>query len=157
MLKKYLNSTNWDNYLRSTENVDKKFYEIINTFLKPDIIDVNKFFENYRLISQPEEFFYCPPVAEEPIKHTPTMPFFTNFMHRPLGFPEWFFAAYPDIVYWISFNLEKFESEKRITELLDSLDHSVNSYIPNTILRMIVDYYKKNVQKYLECGFNYSS
>lgn len=155
MLKKYINNTNWDNYLR-LNNVDQNFFNIIKIFLKPDIIDVNKFFENYRLILQPEEFFYCPPVAEEPIKYTPTMPFFINFMNRPLGFPEWFFAAYPDIIYWIIFNMEKIESEKRIIELLDSLDHSLNTYIPNKILRMIIDFYKKNVKNKLECGFNYS-
>jgi len=139
MLKRKLNNINWDSYLRQNKGLDQRFDELISIFFKPDIIDIRKFLGNYRLISQPEEFFYCPPVTEEPIKYTPTMSAFVNFFSRPLGSPNWFIAAYPDVVFWTSNNTERLESDKRILELHKAFDTTANKYLTDEILRLVIN------------------
>ena len=74
-----------------------------------------------------------------------------NSWELPLGFPEWFYWAFPDVVYWIIKDggakemHEKFKNLSE-TELIDSSEDRFKI----TILKEIVDLYKRITGKRLE-------
>jgi hypothetical protein len=79
----------------------------------------------------------------------------------PLGYPNWFVAAYPDVMLWATkaadasdsdsilfkaFGIEKTEDFENL-QLLDNQKHFKNEF-----LRKLVDFYLRTTNLTLECS-----
>ncbi len=121
-------------------------------FLKPDQIYSLKFENNFKIANASWEILLIHEKEVSQIKITPTMHFFKEVNNRPLGFSPWFIAAYPDVSKWAVENMiylkdvppfrGHFENEE---------DYIENKAFKHHVLRLMIDYYKRNINRKLEC------
>ena len=96
----------WERILNDNPN-NEYFRNIVMDFLKPDLIDSEKFTNNLELIHA-EYYFEIEKILRKN-KLTTTMSYYSNLENRPSGFPDWFLAAYPDVSKWFSKNIDSIE------------------------------------------------
>lgn len=128
----------------------KGFDKIVLDFLVPDNINPTKFHANLVVLSRGG----LPVIDEDPvINPTPSLEKFYNPVARPLGFPNWFIIAYPDVASWVreQGNMQSFFRKifGKVTEdqLLDE-----EQYLKCEYLRGLVDAYREGIADRLECG-----
>lgn len=156
MLSKLINSRKWDKVV--TENNIKGLYlEVIQEFFKADLIDSIKFNNNFIVVdsSWQDQIMFKEKFKEIPITHS--INHFTDSFNRPMGIPTWFLAAYPDVAYWISNNLDSLKGHPPF-DLLFSDNSDIEEkvcdsmgYFKHYLLRSFIDHYRKTVNKKLEC------
>lgn len=157
----------WLNLL--TEDTDpegegtKELKQVVTSFLIPDKISPFKFRANWIALSQ-QGFMFD---DDDDINPTPSLQRFSRLVtNRPGGYPEWFFAAYPDVASWATsladavtvgaaapeaetilfHNIFGKISEVDRNELLDSDRHIKGEY-----LRALIDHYRRETGRTLEC------
>lgn len=149
-----MNKQEWEEFKEMNADIFEEpiIIEMIDQFMIPDRININKFAPNYMILKNGSREIYSASakLLNEPDLSrdgTLTIDWMANIFNRPLGYSFWFMAGYPDVVKWFS-NLE----EEKMKFLLDDF---VEDYMDNNdklrlpILRKIVDSYK--IINKLEC------
>ncbi len=159
---------NWTKFLETIEGTTdyKELSSIMNNFFIPDQISVSNFKGNYAVIA--DIYYTMSPWHRSSIPlPTPSAKRFDT-IDRPLGYPLWFFAAYPDIAKWftdIADNKDDINSHlKLVSKIIGRTDLSNNESLFESIcvdsktdklnlffLRKLVDYYTSNINSKLEC------
>jgi uncharacterized protein (TIGR02145 family) len=141
----------------STDKIDDKFKEVIRDFFIPFKISPLKFALNkdyYEDLAPPYSFGLLNDgtVTGDYPKHiAPSLHFIKqNPMEMAMGYPEWFYMAFPDVAIWaikgesVSLLKEKFKNVP-IEEFID------NKSIRNKYLIEIIKLYQNITNKPLEC------
>lgn len=141
----------WEKLMRSADPETKKlFAPIVKDFFIPDDISVAKFSNNWHAVIYRNE-------RSENV--TKTIEQMDLLLGIPLGYPNWFVAAYPDVVSWAAKAADS--SETKILEALgfknveeyekyDRMDEE--KHFKHELLGNLVNYYLKNVDGNLECS-----
>jgi len=139
----------------------KEFRQIATSFFIPDNISPSKFRANsIELVRSPMIDQLLD--ADDTTERTPSMQRLSSVGNRPIGYPEWFLAGYPDVVLWaadmfspmrvsrneIDENLSRrtFGSIRDENELLDG-----DRFIKHRYLRELIKAYRENTGRNLEC------
>lgn len=127
---------------------------IFEDFLKKDNIDVLKFQANYEILKNESMEIYKATVklhSQLDISQhaTPSIEILGPIMDRPLGYPMWFIAAYPDIVIWFA-NLDNENMGNIFGNVLGNEDFDTNSFLNHSCLRKIINFYTSS-GNILEC------
>ncbi len=151
--------SDWQKLLDSMTSEQKEFWKsLIDDFILVDQIEHDAFKANINALS--DESFH---LRQDPLTDhlTKTISRFTSPLERPLAYPLWFFAAYPDVVAWITDladNSNKMllkifgcENEEQF-EAMNPLDNE--HHFKSEFLRKIIDYYIQNVSSQLEAVRN---
>lgn len=147
--KETLNDSNWDNYDKHLQDpdIDPYFEKVINLFLKPYNISFLKWTLN-------NEYFKNPFPVDLKNNHRHIAPSLRKIKEdttrRAMGYPNWFYAAFPDVLDWaaqdlgyeIVANLLRNYSEE---ELVDG------NHLRLEVLVEIVNAYIEKAKKPLEC------
>ena len=144
----------------------KELKQIVRSFLIPDKIIPFKFKSNWIVLSRGG----LPPLFDdnENINSTPSLQRFSFVTNRPLGYPEWFLAAYPDVASWFTSQVDAITvgasaSDTKIlfhnvfgnigeNELFDS-----DRRIKGEHLRVLIDHYRRETGRTLECNMGFGS
>ena len=133
---------------------------IFRMFYLVDNLDIQKLIDNTEANSKVDHIFKLddwerinrlsadPIVRMTKIKCTPTLKKLLDSNEPiPMGFPEWFYIAYPDVTVWIMDNSKSIgeEFKGREDEIISENGPNLNFY------RKMIDRYKKRVGK-LECS-----
>lgn len=132
-------------------NEKESIIEMIDQFMIPDNINVTKFVANYMILKNGSREIYS---ASSKLNNEPdlsnegtfSIEFFSP-IDRPLGYPLWFIAGYPDVVKWFS-DLE----EEKIISIVGNLTQDSadeDGHLKLFVLRKMVDAYKLTNE--LEC------
>lgn len=132
-------------------NEKESIIEMIDQFMIPDNINVTKFVANYMILKNGSREIYS---ASSKLNNEPdlsnegtfSIEFFSP-IDRPLGYPLWFIAGYPDVVKWFS-DLE----EEKIISIVGNLTQDSadeDGHLKLSVLRKMVDAYKLTNE--LEC------
>lgn len=148
----------WNELLSSMELGSEHEIElrpVIENFLIPDNINAIKFNENWRFLEEPH--------SDETVP-TKSLKKFQPFINRPMGYPDWFFAGYPDVVSWFT-DLSNDSNSLAETALIEAVFGTYNESTFNTDfidsesrkfknkhLRTLINYYCANIKRKLECG-----
>jgi len=85
---------------------------------------------------------------------TKSMVFFAeqiNSWELPLGFPDWFYGAFPDVAYWIIKENGLEDISEELPELNDgSLIDPISNKIRVSNLKKVIDLYLRKSRKQLE-------
>ena len=155
MLARILNNQKWDALVKANSS-NQVLVNIIERFLKPDMIDPVKYFTNYKVIAPRfEERVML--MEQFPGSITSSMGVYENGMNSPRGYNPWYIAAYPDVANWYSKNIDDLEQEPSFADLFEedeTFDERVfdNGVYRPEILRRFIDYYKKVIGDRLECS-----
>ena len=151
MIRKFLTSLDWNQAIKQCAN-NPQYKKVIELFLKPDLIYSVKFENNFKIANASWETMLIHDREFSQIKITPTMNFFKDSLNRPLGLASWFIAAYPDVSKWASENLVHIQNVPPFRGHFENEeDYLENNEFKYHILRLMIDYYKKNINKKLEC------
>ncbi|MDP3024504.1 MAG: hypothetical protein Q8O10_03115 [candidate division Zixibacteria bacterium] len=145
----------WESLLEGMDKDDedvKEFKQGVASCLIPDKISPDKFRANNLLLSTRG----IPQLLDrnEQLSPTPSLKRFYLISDRPMGYPQWFIAAYPDVVSWVADNIEQEESilhnifgNMSDDELLTGKRRTKVKY-----LRILIDTYLKETGLPLECS-----
>jgi len=164
---KMQNSVTWESLFGDIEADDpeeaQEFWQIVTGFLIPDNISPTKFrANNIDLVRTPLTDLLLDEADKKAVP-TPSLKTLRSVGNRPIGYPEWFLAGYPDVVIWaanifspmrVSRNeplakntfrdiLGNISSEN---ELLDG-----DRFIKHRYLRALVEAYRRKTGRILEC------
>lgn len=138
-------------------NTPNELKAVIQKFLIPDNIDIDKFSQNEQANEAVNEFHSLETfemigissVNKSPVKCTASFrhEYVQNRLNRALGMPDWIYIAYPDVVIWLQQNMKRLEVEfaEREDELFKE-DGPTDFFY-----RLIIDRYKSERGK-LECA-----
>lgn len=139
--------TIWDEIFKNSSQY-KDFKPIFKDFFIPDNIDFKKFLANYKVLEhQSLKLFKSYIELTENEKwleehYTKNIGKLAGIMDRPLGYEDWFVAAYPDVVNWAA----DLSDEKLILVFNNPKEEDVmnsNKQIKREYLRMLANEYKK--------------
>jgi len=120
----------------------------IEEFLSKDKIDLLKFKANYEILNNGTADQLSKP---EIIKHsTSSIENLSPIVNRPIGYPTWFVAGYPDVVNWL-IRLEPEKIEMIFVNFSENAMFDKNRLFNSDILRRIIGVYIESGNK-LECG-----
>ncbi len=125
---------------------------IVDSFLIPDNINPVSFKANYEILRHNSRKLYQShaSLANEPDfskQGTQTIDELAKFGNQPLGYSDWFIAAYPDVIIWF----QDVKDEKAMEIMGNPSEQNIfdeEHKIKGEYLRKIVDSYKKR----LECS-----
>jgi len=125
---------------------------IVDTFLIPDSINPVSFKANYEILRHNSRELYQShaSLVNEPdfSKHgTKTIDELAKFGNQPLGYRDWFIAAYPDVIMWFQ-DLKDEEAMEIMGNPAEEDVFDEEHKIKVEFLRKIVDSYNKK----LECA-----
>jgi len=143
MIKRLLCNFSWNSILNANPP-DEHFYFIVDNFFKHDKINPLKFENNLQFL----QYQY----ASQPYLLSPAIFYFRDAVNRPFGYEDWFMAAYPDVGRWTSENADLLENISPFKEQLE-LEEEDGFRMSYTFLRLLIDYYKRNVRRRLECAY----
>ncbi len=152
MFANFFNNLNWD--ATSFANSNNPLYKsIIKDFFKPDKISTTKFGNNLEIAQATWEKMIFNKNELDKIQITPTMHFYKDVMDRPLGYPDWFLAGYPDVAYWLSQNIEQLQYQRPFNAFSEKKEYFIeNGFVKPNVLRIAINYYKQNINDKLECS-----
>lgn len=136
----------WNNFNAEFSDTDlsEKIDFFVNSFYIPDLIDFQKFTENFDILQNSWK-------AMETDYGTPSI---KNIMYIPPAFDKFFISAYPDVYDWYQENVTKgiIEIQSKLEKMSDSEAENYfgNPYKMREFYRSIVNQYKKTGEK-LEC------
>lgn len=144
----------WENLLKGMEEDEKcpkEIKQIVSNFLIPDNISPNKFLANWIALFR----HWSPSRLDDGqnVNPTPSLQMFSFVTNRPLGYPEWFLAAYPDVASWVTACVE--EDENVFREIFDNISEDPlldNRRLKDRYLRTLIDTYRKETGRRLECS-----
>lgn len=134
---------------RMKEGKTPYFCDAVDTLMIPYKIDINKFIVNMDCFRNSHSYSYTHSQSS-----TKSMFFFAeqiNSWELPLGFPDWFYGAFPDVAFWIikENGLEVIDEE--LPELNDgSLIDPISNKIRVSNLKKVIDLYLRESRKQLE-------
>lgn len=160
-----LSDITWESLFKDIQVDDQQkaeeFWQIVTSFFIPDNINPSKFRANsIELIRSPliDQLLEADDTAER----TQSVQRLLDVGNRPIGYPEWFLAGYPDVVIWaanmfspirvsrneIDENLFRrvFGSIRNKNEMLDG-----DGFIKHRYLRELIKAYRENTRRNLEC------
>lgn len=158
IFRKSINHKNlWEEHLQSIEpgsEQDRELRPVIERFFMPDNIDFNKFIANYQLLTDEHTLTSCP---------TKSTRGFQRRENRPIGYPIWFLASYPDVASWFTqlFIEDIHSAEKTYEAVFGKYDEAAlenefldqeSQMIKTQYLRTLINYYLANVKRKLECA-----
>jgi hypothetical protein len=119
--------------------------EEIKAFLSQDNVDLVKFMANYEIMKNGSVEVYRASIrlhSEEDLSGhmTPSIEKVASPIDRPLGYPNWFVAAYPDIVLWAS-ELEDDELLSILGDVSEENAFDKDHRFKRECLRKVVDAY----------------
>jgi len=121
--------------------------------LLPDNIDIEKYASNMIYLG----FKLNPIFRDKSIEFkTESADYFNEFGHRPMGYPEWFMAGYPDVGKYIQENHKIIFTDDRFKNIFDEFEESSEnnsqSSLPiHVFLTKFIYLYKQYISKDLEC------
>jgi hypothetical protein len=158
----------WQKFLKGLgREARSDFNFLVNNFFIPDKIEFVKFSANFHaVINDSAELYSLYAQFDEVEKElsnniTKSMQGMDLLGGVPLGYPNWFVAAYPDVMLWATkaadasdsdsilfkaFGIEKTEDFENL-QLLDNQKHFKNEF-----LRKLVDFYLRTTNLTLECS-----
>jgi len=145
----------WENLLKEMEQDEegtKEFRQIVGNFLIPDDISPNKFRANWIALFR----HGVPSLLDdgENVNPTPSLQMFSLVTNRPLGYPEWFLAAYPDVASWVTTSVE--EDEETFSNIFGNISDDElldgEGRIKGEFLRTLIDTYCMETGRTLECS-----
>lgn len=149
----------WDNLIKSApDNESKKtLVRIVNDFYVPDEIDPSKLKGNYEILRHHNRTIASQSASiagkQDFTKYaTPSIDEFAKIGNQPLGYYDWFLAAYPDVVKW-GIDLEDAELSQImgiVNKDNDDQYFDEGRKLKMDILRKLVDKYTRS-HKALEC------
>lgn len=131
----------------------KNYDQIINDFLLPDKINLKLFQANLQFLDVGMKELYTG--EHEPTESIYEFGFIT---HRPILYPLWFFAAYPDVILWLRDGTQTdhkifFKASEVPEENFDDDSNFVNDKLNHEILHKLISYYKSHSGKKIETTF----
>ena len=153
----------WEKFLRELDREGRNiFYVPVSDFFIPDKIDFMKFAANWHaIINDSAEIFSLYAQFDEMEKElsnkmTKSIQGMDLLGGVPLGYPNWFVAAYPDVMKWFTETSEQdilealgFQSIEEY-EKYDRMDDS--RHFKPELLRKFINFYTKKVCEPLECS-----
>jgi hypothetical protein len=143
----------WDEILKTDDDAGNR--QLIEIFLRHDKISPQKYFSNLAVLKQSlagvvgRTLYHDEVERREYEKHvasiTPSMHSFLNGI--PDELPQWYVAAYPDVVPWMNENGHLFETEA--AQISAAMDAGLKT--TDDFLRWTVDCYKSKTKRRLEC------
>lgn len=134
---------------RMKEGKTQYFCDAVDTLMIPYKIDINKFIVNMDCFRNSHSYSYTHSQAS-----TKSMVFFAeqiNSWELPLGFPDWFYGAFPDVAYWIIKENGLEDISEELPELNDgSLIDPISNKIRVSNLKKVIDLYLRKSRKQLE-------
>jgi hypothetical protein len=145
----------WEEFKNMNPDIfeESTLLEMIDKFMTPDCISINKFTPNYMILKDGSKEIYSafaklrnePDLSED---GTPTIEWMSNILNQPPVYPLWFMAGYPDVVKWFS-DLDEGKMKLFIDDFInDRVNNNGKFKLP--ILRKIIDEYVKEGNT-LEC------
>lgn len=141
------NEGDWSTYL-GDEQLSEETRRIIRQFFIPFNIDVMKFMINQDAISDPFRYVLY---ENNPLFSRTLKKFQEDSSLKAVGYPDWFYAAFPDVAHWAI----KGEGNRLVKTQLGTLSESQvidlsRNQIREEHLQMVVELYVKTGQT-LEC------
>lgn len=120
--------------------------EEMQEFLEEDNIDFLKLSANFEIIKNGSKEIYKASVRLQGANDisenaTDTIEWIADILNQPLGYPQWFMAAYPDVVKWFTESLEDNEKFDVIGEPTEDFFDEQKKF-NFSVLRKIVNSYK---------------
>jgi hypothetical protein len=147
-----------------TEEGAQEFRQVIRSFLMPDKISFPKFRANwialFGLRIDPDRGLPSWSADDLSLDPTPSVQKLSLASSRPVGHPDWFLAAYPDVASWFrslaDAIVESPEAEDFYQNMLfGKIDESGflddNRRIKGKYLRIMIDTYRRETGRALEC------
>ncbi len=135
------------NNLLCDEEIPKNFKDLILYFLIPYKISILKYSLN-------KEYFADPFPYDLHNKHKHIAPSLTKIKENqfdiPMGYPSWFFIAFPDVALWVMKGEGIQHVKKRIKDLSEE-DLFDGNHIRTNFLHDFIKLYQTNTNKPLEC------
>lgn len=161
-------SVTWESLGKEIEEDDpekaKEFAQIAASFLIPDKISPCIFrTTSIQLVRTPITDLLVEECDKKAVA-TPSLKRLSSVDNRPIGYPEWFMAGYPDVVIWAAniFSPMRVSSDESLaknsfhdifgdtsseSELLDA-----DGFIKHRHLRALVKAYREKTGRALECS-----
>jgi hypothetical protein len=150
------NKKQWLNILND-ERLPVYLHNAIKDFFIPDNLDfemyvqnqeANSIIRNHNMSLDDWENINKLSVYDEgkkPIKCSPTFrKHFSGYsFDRPMGIPDWFIIAYPDVAYWLSQNNS--EIEQMFGDMMENFIE--DGKLSNQFYRLTVNFYKEKISK----------
>jgi len=137
----------WSDMLRETD-LDGEFRYLISNFFIPYRISCMKFMFNQEAFESPELIN-----PNYQLKHiAPSLRIFIEdpYHNVSLGYPNWFYEAFPEVVVWIRKNAGRTWFETKFKNYSDD-DLIENNHLKTIYLKEIIDKYLQVSGKELEC------
>ncbi len=143
-------NSNYSDLMEETPN----YIEVVNDFLVPDKINADLFRANIEVMDVGMLELY-----QGQYEPTPNIERFIYYTHRPMGYPLWFLAAYPDVAEWFTANIKDnmnlfYTATDTNEEYFKDESNFDNDKFKTNILRKLISYYIKTVNNSLECSKN---
>jgi tetratricopeptide (TPR) repeat protein len=149
-MEEWLSIFNNDRFKEILGEVNNPQY-IITSFLLPDGINIDVFKANLLFLE-----IGMLPLYQGEYEPSESILKYESILIRPVGYPEWFIAAYPDTIDWVDEKVTEDKSNlSKITQkdfhFLQNESNFINGKFSFEILRNILDYYK-NANMCFECS-----
>lgn len=131
----------WIDFLSSTD-INNDFKILINQFFILDNILVMDFIANSNVLQGGEEAYFAKKHATKSLKQLQRV--------FPPFYPNWFIAAYPDVVNWLLDNHEKSKVLGTLTEKI-LIELEQDTQLKNDFIRKLINEYLSNVSNIFEC------
>jgi hypothetical protein len=149
----HINNAIWDEIVKDFKK-NPLFQDIIINFFKTDNIDPVAYSKNEKYLNISSTNFMNLKIDKIKSEVSPSFFYFLYPNARPSGYPDWFITGYPDIAFWLSENYERIKELPDFRDILsDTHNYVHNNKLNHSFLRLIINYYKKNISSDLECGF----
>lgn len=135
----------WSEFVHSNDDLKK----IALKFFLPDEIRFTNFIGNYTALKNESDEIISYQGNKLIPNTTSSIKKLLSPLDRPIGYPQWFVASYPDVVVWIA-NLSESEQENLLGNLSEN-DFDHERMIKPNFLRHLVEIYRYRTKKKLEC------
>jgi hypothetical protein len=151
MIAKRINNAVW-NSIKKKNVLSGDFIYIIDNFFKPDVIDFDKFNSNLIIINDPfDGMLNMEPSAERKISYN-VRNNISKVISNNLA-PDWFMAAYPDVLVWMFYNNQILKSNSYYNDLFSELVEKLQTNYNYKMIRFLIDFYQSKTRKVLECKY----
>lgn len=145
----------WNHLLKDEEN--ENYLLMVNEFYRFDHLNPYTCADNFVVISSDPLDILMFEDRFNALGSSPTMNFYKERFNRAIAFPKWFTAGYPDVNKWFSENIDSvFDKPPFKGHINEKDEFNEDGELKPHILRMLIEFYKSNVNSKLEATFDYA-